>query len=58
VGSMMCIRFVGGTTNGINNFEVNIKVDKINNDYDVDKLAERVKKNIIQSATQRNAIKL
>ena len=54
----MTKKSVGGTTNGINNFEVNIKVDKINNDYDVDKLAERVKKNIIQSATQRNAIKL
>jgi TP901 family phage tail tape measure protein len=58
LANVMTKKSVGGTTNGINNFEVNIKVDKINNDYDVDKLAERVKKNIIQSATQRNAIKL
>jgi len=58
LANVMTKKSVGGTTNGINSFEVNIKVDKINNDYDVDKLAERVKKNIIQSATQRNAIKL
>ena len=58
LANVMTKKSVSGTTNGINNFEVNIKVDKINNDYDVDKLAERVKKNIIQSATQRNAIKL
>ena len=35
-------------------FEININVDHINNDYDVDKIAERVKKDIIKTSGYRN----
>ena len=36
------------------NYEVNINVDHINNDYDVDKIAKRVKENIVKDAGYRN----
>ena len=45
------------TTNnayGNNTYEININVDHINNDYDVDRIAERVKKDIVKSASYRN----
>ena len=35
-------------------YEININVDHINNDYDVDKIAERVKKNIVKESGYRN----
>ena len=35
-------------------YEININVDHINNDYDVDKIAERVKYDIVKSAGYRN----
>ena len=35
-------------------FEININVDKITSDYDVDKMAERVKKIIVKDASYRN----
>ena len=49
-----------GTSNLINNsnsnanFEININVDHLNNDYDVDKVVERVKKKIVQGSSYRN----
>lgn len=35
-------------------YEININVDHLNNDYDVDKVAERVKKIIVKDAGYRN----
>jgi hypothetical protein len=50
-----------GSANSINNnstetamYEININVDHINNDYDVDKIADRVKRNIVKDASYRN----
>ena len=50
-----------GSTNAIENtyggdttFEININVDHLNNDYDVDKVAERVKKIIVKDSSYRN----
>ena len=49
------------STNEINNsyggdatYEINISVDKIANDYDVDKMAERIKKIIVKDSSYRN----
>ena len=39
---------------GDTNFEVNINVDHLNNDYDVDKVADRVRKIIVKDAGYRN----
>ena len=39
---------------GDTTFEININVDHLNNDYDVDKVAERVKKIIIKDSNYRN----
>lgn len=41
-------------TVGDTNFEVNINVDHIASDYDVDRVAERVKKKIVESSSYRN----
>ena len=35
-------------------YEININVDHLNNDYDVDKVVERVKKKIVQDSGYRN----
>ena len=50
-----------GSTNAISNeyggdttYEININVDHLNNDYDVDKVAERVKKIIVKDSSYRN----
>ena len=40
--------------NSPTNFEINVNVDKISSDYDVDKLTERIKRNIVKDATYRN----
>ena len=52
---------VMGSTQSINNsyggdniFEININVDKIEKDYDVDRVADRVKKKILESSSYRN----
>ena len=48
---------IGSTNNtsyGDMSYQININVDHINNDYDVDKIAERVKKNIVKDASYRN----
>ena len=42
------------STNNSSVFEININVDHINSDYDVDKIADRVKKDIIKTAGYRN----
>ena len=42
------------TTNDNAVYEININVDHLNNDYDVDKVAERVKKIIINDSNYRN----
>ena len=42
------------TTYGDSNYEININVDHLNNDYDVDKVAKRVEKIITHSASYRN----
>ena len=50
-----------GSTKAIENsyggdavYEININVDHLNNDYDVDKVAERVKKIIVKDSSYRN----
>ena len=50
-----------GSTSAIENtyggdatYEININVDHLNNDYDVDKVAERVKKIIVKDSSYRN----
>ena len=40
--------------NSPTNFEINVNVDKISSDYDVDKLTERIKRNIVKDVTYRN----
>ena len=42
------------TYGGNATYEININVDHLNNDYDVDKVAERVKKKIVQDSGYRN----
>ena len=44
----------GTTTKGDYYFEINVDVDKITNDYDVDKMVDRIKQQIINSAGYRN----
>ena len=41
-------------TYGNATYEININVDHLNNDYDVDKVVERVKKKIVQDSSYRN----
>jgi len=41
-------------TYGNATYEININVDHLNNDYDVDKVVERVKKKIVQDSGYRN----
>ena len=50
-----------GSTNSVTNsyggdatYEININVDHLNSDYDVDKVAERVKKIIVKDSSYRN----
>ena len=50
-----------GSTNAVTNsyggnatYEININVDKLTNDYDVDRVAERVKKIIVKDSGYRN----
>ena len=40
--------------NSPTNFEINVNVEKIASDYDVDKLTERIIRNIVKDATYRN----
>lgn len=42
------------TAAGDTTYEININVDHLNNDYDVDKVAERVKKIIVKDSSYRN----
>lgn len=42
------------TTYGNATYEINVNVDHINSDYDVDRMTERIKKDIIKSAGYRN----
>ena len=53
-GAMNSIGSVKGSSYGDMTYEININVDHINNDYDVDRIAERVKKNIVKDASYRN----
>ena len=39
---------------GDNYFDIDIQVDKIENDYDVDQMAERIKQNIYTDSMYRN----
>ncbi|MBR3120944.1 MAG: phage tail tape measure protein [Oceanobacillus sp.] len=43
-----------GTYGGNATYEININVDRLTNDYDVDKVAERVKKIIVKDSGYRN----
>ena len=50
-----------GSTSSVSNeyggdatYEININVDHLNSDYDVDKVAERVKKIIVKDSSYRN----
>lgn len=45
---------IGNTYGGNATYEININVDHLNNDYDVDKVVERVKKKIVQDSGYRN----
>ena len=45
---------VNNSYGGDTTYEININVDHLNNDYDVDKVAERVKKIIVKDAGYRN----
>ncbi len=47
----------GNTTNyssGDAYYDININVDSIANDYDVDKLANKIKKQIVKESNYRN----
>lgn len=43
-----------GASGGDNYFDINIVVDEISNDYDVDRLAEKIKQQIYDDSTYRN----
>ena len=45
---------MGGKPSGDNYFDIQINVDELADDYDVDKLAERVKKQIYDDSSYRN----
>lgn len=45
---------IENTYGGDTSYEININVDHLNNDYDVDKVAERVKRIIVKDAGYRN----
>ena len=45
---------IDNSSGGNATYEININVDHLNNDYDVDKVVERVKKKIVQDAGYRN----
>ena len=47
-----------GARTANSNFEINVNVDKIANDYDVDRLVERVKKDIVEDSSYRNPVVL
>ena len=53
-GALSSINSTHDSSYGSAMYEININVDHINNDYDVDKIAERVKKNIVKDASYRN----
>ena len=42
------------TYNNPTEFNINVNVEKITSDYDVDRLTERIKRNIVKDATYRN----
>jgi hypothetical protein len=42
------------TAGGNNYFEIEINVDKLENDYDVEQVAEKIRKMIYEDATYRN----
>ena len=52
--AMSSAKNVSNTYGGDSTYNININVDHINNDYDVDKIADRVKKNIVKDANYRN----
>lgn len=43
-----------GQANGDNYFDIKISVDEISSDYDVDKMADRIKQIIVEDSTYRN----
>lgn len=43
-----------GQVNGDNYFDIKISVDEISSDYDVDKMADRIKQIIVENSTYRN----
>ena len=45
---------INNSYSGNATYEININVDHLNNDYDVDRVVERVKKKIVQDAGYRN----
>ena len=47
-----------GARTANSNFEININVDSISSDYDVDRLVERVKKDIVEDSSYRNPVVL
>ena len=42
------------TNSGDNYFDINISVDKLENDYDVEKIADKIRQMIYEDATYRN----
>ena len=51
---MSSTKSMSNSYSGNASYEININVDHLNNDYDVDKVAERVKKIIIKDSSYRN----
>ena len=54
LSSIMNGKTIKTDSNGDCYFEIHIDVDKISNDYDVDRMAERIKQQIVNSARYRN----
>ena len=54
LAQMLAQSKLGGKAGGDNYFDIQINVDELANDYDVDQLAARVKKQIYDDSTYRN----
>ncbi|MBP5694980.1 MAG: hypothetical protein J6X03_06070, partial [Bacilli bacterium] len=52
--AMRSTKEINNSYDGDTTYEININVDKIANDYDVDKMAERIKKIIVKDSSYRN----
>ena len=53
-GVMQSLKSAGDSYNNNATYDINVNVDHISNDYDVDRMVERIKKDIVKSAGYRN----